>query len=202
MGQALTHCPYLPPTPSICSQGSTCGYRFLVMLEGCSASSLGCSLPTSLSSYEVKTGPSCRGRPGSPTGRKWVLRTRLSSSPAQPRCPGPPSLEARMTQDLPQIPERKPGVHEHSWPHSSAGSCGRGWADGSSWQKRKGIDPSFGCAEPCPALLWKTGVKPVVQCGHGEGRHWTRRHWAAPPPTPCRTESFSRTQQAHKAIEW
>lgn len=63
----------------------------------------------------------------------------------------------------------------------------------------KGIDASFGCAEPCPTLPWETGAELAVQCGHREDGHRTCRPWTA-LPSLCRTESFSRTQQAHKPI--
>lgn len=102
-------------------------------LAGCSASSRGCSLPTSFSSCE--TGQACSStRP--PPPRVGRAPQAFGAGPAQGPW-GPPAL-SRGRRASPRTPERRPAAHGHSWPQSSAGSCGSGSAGASAWGQSGG----------------------------------------------------------------
>lgn len=76
---------------------------------------------------------------------------------AGPRGPGSSHPELRAAEASPRTPERKPGERGRSWPRSSAGSSGWGWAGGSAWQEREevGLGGPRGPGEQ-PALSWGT----------------------------------------------
>lgn len=107
--------------------------------------------------------------------------------PARVLGPLSPGRGGGGTLAVPRTPGRTPGARAHSWPRSSAGSCGWGWAGASAWRgvRRSGHPP--GVQPRCPGVAGAEPGSPVLatqtlwECSSGHHPVWTAvQSWRAP----------------------